>query len=363
MTFVYTVTWDPGGAVTDITEWVERIELTDIGSGEVRNCKIRLNSQFGRFITNTFSGTLPILDEYQRIRVIIADPNANTIDKTFEIDNLKPLQNTQQGTITEVEMLGLEHHLMRVPFGKQFFFESGFVTSRDIIDFYNDPDSKAPGQPVVNRNDVAYSGGTGNDISQTTANDYTFNVTETKCYDGLMHVIDRLGSSVAAGGAGDFYDLTFEQDLSDATFNTISMRAFSSGNPPDQASVPTIVDSLSVNPGEEEGGIEATKGTIVGVWGVDGFGTLPRQNSDFQGALEAWNLYPEHIGGQTYPEDSIIIDRSLTDSQGDPYHYKANKDTAIAPPTPPAGSNADWDQYFFTNFLATEVGTVGEYSK
>ena len=64
-----------------------------------------------------------------------------------------------------------------------------------------------------------------------------------------------------------------------------------------------------------------------------------------------------------YPEDAIILVVNTTDSQGDSFHYKANKDTTLAPPTPPTASNADWDQYFFTDFLTNEVGhTPANYS-
>jgi hypothetical protein len=361
--FSYTVTHDPGGTPVDITEFIERIEVVDIGTGEVRNAKIRVNAQFGRFITNDFGGTLPILDEYQKIRIQITDENSNDLDMTFEIDNLKPLQNTQQGTIQEVEMLAQEHHLMRVPFARQFFFESAFVAMRDIMDFYNDPNSAnaGNGQPIVSGQSASFDDGGGNDMPKTTANDYVFNITELKIYDGAIQVSDRMGSSVAAGGAGDFFDLTYVTDFNDSTFNTIGIQAFSSGNHPDQPlPIPTITDSLSVNPGEEEGGIEATKGTVTGTWGTDSFGTLPRQNSDFQGALEAWGLFPAHDPNLEYPFESIVLIPSTTDSQGDKEHFKVNNvnGTATQPPS------VDWDQYFFTDFLDNEVGmVVREYSK
>lgn len=360
--FSYTITHDPGGTPVDITEFTERIELVDIGTGEIRNAKIRFNAQFGRFVTNTFSGTLPIIDEFQKIRIEITDENSNELDMTFEVDNLKPLQNTQQGTVLEVELLGQEQHLMRVPFARQFFFESAFNTTRDIIDFYNDPDSAnaGNGQPVISGQSASFADGGGNDASKTTANDYTFNIVELKAYDGLVQVADRQGSSVASGGAGDFKDVTFITDDNDSTFNTIKLQAFSSGNHPDQVSIPTITDSLSVNPGEEEGGIEATKGTVTGTWGTDSFGTLPFQNSDFQGALEAWALFPAHDPNLFYVFDSIVLIPSAEDTQGDREHFKVINvnGTATQPPS------ADWVQYFFTDFLDNEVGmVVREYSK
>lgn len=363
--YSFIVTHDPGGTPVDISFFVERIELVDIGTGEIRNAVVRLNAQFGQFVTNASLGVTPILDEFQKIRIQMTDENLVPLDMTFEVDILRPLQNTQQGTIQEVELLGQEQHLLRVPFAKQFFFESAFDVTRDILDFYNDPNSKGLGQPIISGQSSDFAAGGGNDMSKTTANDFTFNIVEIKAYDGLLQVADRQGSSVAAGGAGDFKDVTFITDTADATFNTIKLQAFSSGNHPDQVSIPTITDTLAVNPGEEEGGIEATKGTVTGTWGTDSFGTLPRQNADFAGALEAWPLFPLHLtgAGETYPQDSIIRVDGTTDAQGDEFHYKANKNTTIDPPVPPTVSNADWDQYVFTQFLTLEIGVSGQYSK
>jgi len=140
---------------------------------------------------------------------------------------------------------------------------------------------------------------------------------------------------------------------------------FSSGFPSDQTSIPNIKsDNITINPAEQEGQINATFGSVVGTWTDSAIGTLPRQNADFIGALEAWQLFPAYVtGGVLYPEDAIILVLNTTDSQGDNFHYKTNKDTTIAPPVPPTASNADWDQHQFTDFLITEVNyNLGSYS-
>ncbi len=103
--FSYLVIFDPGNTKVDITEFVERLDWTDIGSGEINNAKIRLNSTFGAFITNadfTGAGKTPILDEFDRIRIIVTDRNLVNFDLTYEVDNIKPTQNAQQGTVLEV---------------------------------------------------------------------------------------------------------------------------------------------------------------------------------------------------------------------------------------------------------------------
>lgn len=370
--YSYAITFDPGGdftGPTDITKRVERLEVIEIGSGQIRSAKIRLNAQFGAFVTNTNAfgdgvNSTPLLDEYQKLRVTIQDRNTNTLDAVYEVDNLKPLQNTQQGTVLEVELLGLERHLQRVHFSKPFFFESGFEVSRDIVDFYNSPQSKGSDQAVVVEHDDPFPTG-GNELPPVTANEYDFDVSENYAYEGLISVIDRLGSSVAAGGAGDFFELFFNQDFTN--FNQILFKGFISGNPPEQqinpptdktfdpAKAETISVTQSVNPGEEEGGIEATVGTVTATWGGDNFGSIPTEFSEFNSALEAFQLSPLHIVGEFYRQDSIVQDGTKNGIDNDNTHYRANADTTTTPPS------VDWDAETFAGFL-TFNGISSVYS-
>jgi len=117
------------------------------------------------------------------------------------------------------------------------------------------------------------------------------------------------------------------------------------------------------NPAEQEGEIQATLGNVVGTWTDSPIGTLPRQNADFIGALEAWRLFPKHFPTELYAKDSIILVVNTLDSQGDNFHYKANKDTFINPPVPPILFNDDWDNHTFTDYLITEINyNLGGYS-
>jgi len=369
--FSYTVLYKPESDQTDITNFVERIDAIDIGSGEVRTLKLRLNATDGAFITNedfTGTGATPIIDQFDKIELTIIDRNNDFFQQVYEVDTVKPMQDGSVGIVLEVEALGMEHWLQKTMFAKPFFQESGFTVARDIVDFYNN--NKASLQANIINNNAPFNGGdSGNSLPQFTANVYPFNITEQSHYEALVTTNDTMGASVSAGGAGDFFEIGFVDDITDSNFNTIKFRGFSSGNPPDQSQPPpTIDDSVAVNPGEEEGGLEPIRGSVRGTWGSDGIGTLPRQNADFIGALEIWNQFPEHISGVEYPNDSIVENRDVTDTDGDLVHHKANKDTAIDPPNG-AGSNADWDQYFFTQFVIAEGGgsnvpsATGEYSR
>ena len=163
---------------------------------------------------------------------------------------------------------------MKTHFAKPFFQESGFTVARDIVDFYTN--TKASLQADIIDNDAIFGAGdSGNELPQFTANVYPFNITEQSHYEAIEVTNDTMGASVSKGGGGDFFEFGFVDDLADVNFNRIKFRGFSSGNPPDQASVPTIDDSVAINPGEEEGGLEAIQGNIRGTWGADGIGTLP----------------------------------------------------------------------------------------
>ncbi len=344
----------------DISDFVETIFDTEIGSGEVRSTSLRINADRGAFITDTNGGLTPIIDQFTKITTKITDPNGILYLATHEVDIIHPTQDGLQGTVLPVDLLGQEFYLQKTLFADQFFFKSMFDVTSGIVNFYNT--NKGGLQARVAGADADSSSGGFNDLPVFTANDYTFNLKEMTHYDGLIQTMDRGGSSVAAGGAGDFFEIAFSTNPTNA--EEINFRGFSSGNPTDQTSIPNIrSNDITINPAEQEGEIDATVGNVVGTWTDSSIGTLPRQNADFIGALEAWRLFPTHVSGALYPQDAIILVLNTTDSEGDNFHYKTNKDTTLAPPVPPTVSNADWDQHQFTDFLINEVNyNLGSYT-
>lgn len=338
----------------DISNFVETIHDTEIGSGDVRSSTLRINADRGAFITDRNDGLTPIIDEFTKITTKITDPNGVLYLATHEVITVHPTADGIQGTVLPVDLLGSEFYLQKTLFSDQFFFKSMFDVTSGIVNFYNT--NKGFFQARIAGADADSSNGGFNDLPVWTANDYTFNLNEITHYDGLIHVMDRGGSSVAAGGAGDFFEIAFSTNPTNA--EEINFRGFSSGFPTDQTSIPNIKsDSIIINPAEQIGEIDATIGNVVGTWTDNSIGTLPRQNADFIGALEAWQLFPAYVtGGVLYPEDAIIlVINSAPDSQGDDFHYKANKDTTITPPVPPTLTKDDWDNYTFTEFLQNEV--------
>ena len=356
--------WDvfvPVDPNVDISDFVETVLDVEIGSGEIRSCVLRLNADRGAFITDRNGGLTPIVDQFIPFTIKLTDQDGVLYLATHQVDVIHPTQDGLQGKVLPIDLLGPEFYLQKTLFADQFFFQSMFDVSKGIIDLYNK--NKGGNQVRVAGGDADSSSGGFNDLAKFTANDYTFNLKEMTHYDGLIQVMDRGGSSVAARGAGDFFEIGFITNPTNK--DEINFRGFSSGNPTDQSTIPNIKsDDIVINPAEEEGQINATLGNVVGTWTDSSIGTLPRKNADFIGALEAWRLFPQYVtGGVLYPKDAIILVVNTIDSQGDLFHYKANKDTVIAPPVPPIIANADWDQYFFTDFLINEVNyNLGSYT-
>lgn len=354
--FNYTVTYDPAAvSPVDITNFVQFVKWKESGSGQIRNMTLALDARNGQFITTDSGGTTPIIDEFDLIQISITDEDGTPFTANYEVDKLRPVDTTQRGTVLDVECLGPEQHLIRFPFTKQTRrrdqADSAFNVSSDIVQIYND--RKADAQPTISDHNITIA----NTLPQFTANHYPFNFTQMPVYEGLKYIVDRVGSSVAAGGGGDFWEFGFRRNP--ANENDLKFFAVISGTP-DSGVI--ITDANDVNPGEEEGGIESTLATVHATWGADGFGTLPAQVGQFRDALTAWAALPDYINGVTYPVDSIVRRRNTgPDSQGDELHFKANKTTSIAPPFLEV-DNVDWDSYNFLDFLTNEIGIPGEYS-
>jgi len=346
-----------------ITDFVERIEVNDVGTGEIRSAIIRLNAQDGQFITQATSLAgefTPIVSQFDLFEIQIVDADSKVFLETFEVNILKPIQNAQQGTVLEVQMLGRESYLMKNTFTKQFRFESGFNVARDIIDFYNDsiPKTLPVLNPTITGNQADTAGGGTNDLPKTTSNHYMFSVSELSHYDAMDQTVNKMAAPVSAGGAGNFFEHHYRSD--NTIIQDLVFEGFESGNPPaqqtggvfDPTKAVIIDDSVSVNPGEEEGGIEAILATQVAVWGQDAIGRLPTENNQFSGELEAWLSTPFHIVGELYPTGSLVQIDAGPDPEGDNEHYRANADTSTTPP------GTGWGITRFSSFV-----TVPAYSK
>ena len=329
--FSYVVTHITSSPDVVVTNDVESIELVDSGTGEIKSAKITLNALFGKYITST-----PVIEQFDQFKILITDDASNTYEQIYEVDRLTPIKNAGEGYKLEIELLGQEQHLQKIDVAKQFYFESATGVTSNIIDFYND--TKGSLQPQVINHSTFTSGN--NELPKWTANNYEFGVAEIKAYDALLHIVEGLGASVANGGAGDFFELYFDSNISDPT--KIKFKAFSSGSKPSSGSEVTISDSVAVNEAPTEGGIDAITGTVIKAWGRKGLGTLPNSVQDFSGQLEAFLLHPDHESGVTYPVGARV--------QKDGTHYQANAETSQTPP------HANWTTKTFADIQGASNG-------
>jgi hypothetical protein len=309
---------------TDISASVIAIErMTDVGSGEVNSATLILNSRHGDFITND-SGNIttpvtPLLDEFDKIKIEITDKNGDSYSRIFEVDELTPKKTIQEGIRLEVQLLGQERCLQQTHFAKQFYYSSAFEVTQDIIDKYNLTRGSAQVE-IEKQDDTSY-----NELPKWTANNYDFGSNEMVCYDGLTEVLDKLGTTIAGGGANDYFEMGFEDHASDD--KKVYVRAFSSGSKP-SSSLTTLENVTTLPIYNTNGTIESKSGTVVIGKGAESFGTFPSNASRFAGWKEAYELAPEHQSGLTYPADVRV--------QKDGVRYESNTETDETPP------HADW---------------------
>lgn len=323
----------------DISEHVNDLLLTVTGSGEISSAVILFNSLNGRFITQANGGATPILDQFDQLLVELNDGQGNGFFKILEVDKLRPIEGNPTGTQLRVEMLARERHVQYVNLARQYYFMSAFDVLKNMADRYNT--SKGSTQPSITlQDDITF-----NELPKWTANHYDFNFAEIPIYEGMSQVIDKLGASVSAGGAADFYELYFD-DVTGTYNSNLRIKAFSAGSKP--PSPITITSSLAVNIGESEAQIESITGTNVCAWGANDQGSMPTDFSKFRGIKEAFLLYPYHISGQTYPANAIV----QLSTGAVQRVYRTSAQTSATPPSAP------WTQIFEYTLLGNNSITT-----
>ncbi len=323
--------WDEGGGYAtnvDITPDVKSIPIfTDTGSGEVNEATIILNAPDGDYIT-----TGNIVDKFDRIRIACTDVVGTTYDRFFEIDELIPSETKGEGTLLQLECLGIEYHTQNINYIKPHFFVSGFNVGKDIGDFYEDNNGSR--QPLIDKHNVVYStvNKTGNELPKFTVNNYEYGLNEDSVYNRQMDVNDKFGASVSAGGIRDFLELSYDT----LTVNQIDLAQFISGarsfdgnDPTNDASAVSIINAKSINPlgvGEQEGEIANPSATNILAWGSPNHGSLPTGHSKYVSGLFQFFFRPVWDSTLSYKTDARVKHLKK--------HYKSNIDNNTStPPT------------------------------
>lgn len=289
----YNVTTTTETTITD--NFVSLPMATDTGTEDINSARLVLSAQNGKFIT-----TAPLLNQFDRIRIIITDDSGSVYNKVFDIIKIIPSWTKSEGTRVTLQLVGIEHWLQKINHIKPFPFEGAFEVVRDVGQSYND--SKGSLQPELTGHDST----THNKLpsSSLQKNSYDFAISEAPCIDRIIEAVDKLGGSVDNGGALDFYDFKFNSDPS--SYTTMQIKVFSSGSPT-AGSEPVLSESSSTNVGETDSGIESITGSIINAWGAVDQGSLPTNISKYNSKTRRLGLVPMWTSGETYLEDSIVM--------------------------------------------------------
>lgn len=328
---------------------------TDQGSGEVNRAIIKLNAVNGKFITQA-----PIIDQFDKIRIVATDGQGGTYNRVFEVIHITPSEDNAQGTTCQLDCLGNEWYLQHIHYTKPFFRDTAFNVAADGGDAYNsDPSTTSNGGklPDLEDHNVAYSGSTrlGNALPKHTTNNYDYGTTEMPIYDMLMDLVDRQGSSVDLGGVLDFFELGFDTDASN--LHKIHMRIPSSGADP-QLGGGSLVEidgtaggtSVNVAVDEGEGGISAQSATRQLSWGE--LGSIPDSWARYLSEETDFIFRPTWVSGVKYFVDSKVLHKGV--------HYRCILEHTSVPSD--GSSTLPPSKWSVITFMST-VGNVIQYSE
>lgn len=325
------------GVITNITSNVIGLPMfTDQGSGEVNTSRIELDSPNGEFIILS-----PLIKQFDRIRITGSDGfTGGLYDHVYDVNKIIPSESSDGGTRVSLILNGTEHHIQKINYSKTHYYEGSAEVIEDIGNNYNtNRKSKQPiltGHLTTDPTNQAPKSSFQNNI-------YDYGLNEDQGYNRIIETSDKLGSSVDAGGALDFYDVRI--DTSDSDFTTLTLSVFPSGQDGDVV----LVDTEQVNMGETEGGIDSIKGTLINAWGPNDQGTLPIQHSIFKSKEQRFPLHPTWLNTETYSLNSVIQHLGI--------HYKSLLNNNVGN-TPASTIGVAWQVIT----KADDYGNVIQYS-
>jgi hypothetical protein len=274
--------------------------FTDTSDGTV-NATVIIDAKDGHYVRDQRAGESGFptkIDFNDRIRITLIDgvTVGGSYDRVFEVVRKIPIKTKGIGTQLRLECEGIERHLQKVMYSSRRIFDTPKDAFIDLVLAYNE--SRTLEMPSLTI-------GT-NELPETGVHHFDWGVNEDTVYNRIVELVEGMGNSGEAGGVLDFFNFHIQTNPANVTSMTIDV--FSSGH----TSPPTItIDADSVNTGETDGGIDEPKGTIVGVWGENGKGSLPTDFQRFKGRQQFYpsgslNFFHNWISGETYPGGSIV---------------------------------------------------------
>ncbi len=288
--------WDTNNTWKDITAFVKEIsECKFQGTGAISVASMVLSAKEGQFIKDDRDGMTPIIEQFTRIRISFSDDENRTKSKVFEVDSVLAQKNVSGDALLPIELKALERALQDTQTTAYYLFWNPQDIVRDLIGRYNF--HKGADQPNI----VSVSGT--NNLLPTTIRIVADFSQGSSYYEAIMHVIQRCGSPVSAGGFGEFFSLTFEDS---AAFPPTSNQSFSIDmNIKIQGSgtAPEIENTETTRIHEMNARKEAITGSLVLVAGKSETGHSPVEFHRFLSRREIWHRIPFYDATATYKKD------------------------------------------------------------
>ena len=286
-----------GGVFTDISNFVQELGKTHFYSdGRISISSLTLQADFGQFITDSRGGTTPIISQYDRIRITYTAFDGQSYRHIFEvIDDLGQLTK-QAKYLLPLTLEGRERSLSLIPFSGYFDPPIGHKDiSQKILSVYGFSKNITTQPTLI---DVV------NELPDFNPNFWDFQYIDN-CLDALIQVVKVANLSVAAGGAGDRFAITYEDvdgDLNIMRINIISQGTSNSGDP-----FVTITGDPIYNPIQVIDKIKQPfTGTVMVARGRPGTGGTPRQGDIYRSRLEFYERTPFYNNSTAY-KDGVYV--------------------------------------------------------
>ena len=288
--------------VVDISNNVQSIDSFKIGTtGVISEATIVLNTNYGFFITQTDNNKTPIISRRDFMRVTLDDGNDSN-SKIMYVSN-KNKQHSSHGKLLSVSLLGRESFLKEQKITGRYYFIKVIDMIREILSQYNENAIYSNLIP-----EIRFGPTTGSEdyLKVPSFPTQTFDWTEngTNLYDALLKCLDLLELPGSAGGAGDLFELVFDDNPADD--NIMFARIFSQGDRPDADNTITIdtKDSIQVTGSEP---IENANVTVVR--GAQDKGRFPRELDTYRSGLEFYQSVLDNqlwISTESYPVGTYV---------------------------------------------------------
>jgi len=323
---------DATPVVTDISLFIHSIDYVNFYSdGRINTASLTLQSSFGKFMTNSNSGTTPILSNFDRIRITGIASNGNEYKHIFEIiTDLSQLDNQGQ-YLLPLTLEGRERALSVTPFSGYFDSLNHFEMVETILKTYGITRIQ-PLQPVIDtETDTPF-------VNTNLLPEYNPNIWDYQyidnCLDAIQVVVRLANQSVAAGGAGDRFAIIFE-DSGVSPFIKMTMRIIPQGeNNPAPIVAPIIRANDLTNPIKIISKVkEPLTGTAVIARGRPGSAGVPTSGDTYRSRLEFYQRIQSRLSWDSTIEYDVDAFTSF-----DNQVYQAN--TANDNDQPPS---ANWD--------------------